>query len=586
MLNEPRGTALKVGPHATRIVEPRQARKGATVRRPSRVPWEYLTGVGSAGRSQYGSIEGGCTVTLVDGQLRPVPSGSRAMLPGPRPEVAAADVRRRSSGRTRSRARCATRWRRGASRTPISSPARAAIGKTTTARLLARALLCPERKGAPSRAASARRAADAAASVDVIEIDARVQPRHRGHPHAARERQVRAGARALQGLHHRRGAPAHRATPSTRSSRRWRSRRRTSSSCWPPPTRATSRPPCSRACSASTFGRSRPTLLAATLEAHPQQGEDRVRGRPRCRRSCAPPRARCATRCRCSTPRSPTATAGWRPRPPPRCSGTTAPAEVRAFARALRRARDDRRAGGDRPRGPRRRGPRARSRATSSSCCAARSCSRPRRPPSWPTCPTPRPTSCARSARRPRSTISSTCCARSSTPTPPCASRRTRASSSRSPPCGRRGGPSRAPLEDDAQARRGGRAAPAPAGGPRPRARPPVPRRRACSPTSSRAGRRGGRERPCAGRRPSPGAASARPRRHAGASAPPGRRTAPSARPRRTPASEDVATGWQRVVEEVMRRSRRSARCWRRRAPDRSGDGELTHRPGRKSLPP
>ena len=66
MLNEPRRTVLKVGPHATRIVEPRQARKGATVRRPFRVPWEYLTGAGSVGRSQYGSIDGGCTVTVYE----------------------------------------------------------------------------------------------------------------------------------------------------------------------------------------------------------------------------------------------------------------------------------------------------------------------------------------------------------------------------------------------------------------------------------------------------------------------------------------------------------------------------------------
>jgi DNA polymerase III subunit gamma/tau len=44
------------------------------------------------------------------------------------------------------------------------------IGKTTTARLLARALLCPERKGAePCGACPACR--DAAASVDVVEID-------------------------------------------------------------------------------------------------------------------------------------------------------------------------------------------------------------------------------------------------------------------------------------------------------------------------------------------------------------------------------------------------------------------------------
>ncbi len=63
MLNEPHAAVLKVGPHATGIVEPRQARKGATVRRPSRVPWEYLTGAGFVGRSQDGPFGGGCTAT-------------------------------------------------------------------------------------------------------------------------------------------------------------------------------------------------------------------------------------------------------------------------------------------------------------------------------------------------------------------------------------------------------------------------------------------------------------------------------------------------------------------------------------------
>jgi hypothetical protein len=62
VLNEPHEAALKVGPHATRIVEPRQARKGATVRRPSRVPWEYLTGAGFVRRSQDVPFEGGCTI--------------------------------------------------------------------------------------------------------------------------------------------------------------------------------------------------------------------------------------------------------------------------------------------------------------------------------------------------------------------------------------------------------------------------------------------------------------------------------------------------------------------------------------------
>jgi len=54
---------LKAGPHATEIVELRQARKGATVRRPFRVPWEYLAGAGSVGRSQGGSLRSGCTAT-------------------------------------------------------------------------------------------------------------------------------------------------------------------------------------------------------------------------------------------------------------------------------------------------------------------------------------------------------------------------------------------------------------------------------------------------------------------------------------------------------------------------------------------
>src|SRR5688572_32467561 len=52
-----------------RIVEPRQARKGATVRRPSRVPWEYLTGAGFLGRSRYGSFDWGCTVTVSEREI-------------------------------------------------------------------------------------------------------------------------------------------------------------------------------------------------------------------------------------------------------------------------------------------------------------------------------------------------------------------------------------------------------------------------------------------------------------------------------------------------------------------------------------
>ena len=91
MLNEPHAVVLKVGPHATGIVEPRQTRKGATVRRPSRVPWEYLTGAGFMGRSQYGPFGGRCTATDYMGgpdmapqtpQRSSRPGGAVALLEG------------------------------------------------------------------------------------------------------------------------------------------------------------------------------------------------------------------------------------------------------------------------------------------------------------------------------------------------------------------------------------------------------------------------------------------------------------------------------------------------------------------------
>src|SRR5437588_189141 len=42
---------MKAGPHATGICQPRQARKGATVRRPSRVPWDPLAGPRGVGKT-------------------------------------------------------------------------------------------------------------------------------------------------------------------------------------------------------------------------------------------------------------------------------------------------------------------------------------------------------------------------------------------------------------------------------------------------------------------------------------------------------------------------------------------------------
>ena len=116
-----------------------------------------------------------------------------------------------------------------------------------------------------------------------------------------------------------------------------------------------------------------PDAAVGDARAHPQRGEDRVRGRRAAGDRARAPRARCATRCRCSTPRSPTATAGWTPRPPPPCwAPRRRPRCVPSRARWSVTSR--------RPRWRRSTAPRATarisapSRATSSSCCAARSC--------------------------------------------------------------------------------------------------------------------------------------------------------------------------------------------------------------------
>ena len=309
-----------------------------------------------------------------------------------------------------------------------------------------------------------------------------------------------------------------------------------------------------------------PDLLAATLEGILRKRRHRVRARRAAGDRARAPRARCATRCRCSTPRSPTATAGWRPRRRRPCWARRRRAEVRAFAPALvghdttpALEAIDRAAA--RGRGPRRVHAR-RHRAAAPRARAARR----RRPPSWPTCRTPRPTSCERSARRPRSTISSTCCARSSTPTRPCASRRTRASSSRSPPCAPRAGPSPARSRrcsgasrrrKPGCASRRGAAARAGARPGEPACRAPSRRRR---PAPSRRAPRRAPERP-----------SARRRRRRRAGSRPRRRPRPAPRPGGAGAAGDRQRAIWRPAGSASwttscAASRRSARCSRRRA--------------------
>ena len=139
------------------------------------------------------------------------------------------------------------------------------VGKTTTARILARALnyelagrlgVRSDRQDAGARRALPGHHGEPASRRD---RDGRgLAQRRRRRPADQRCDPLRAGERALQGLHPRRSAHAVDRRRSTRCSRRWRSRRRTPSSCSPPPKSAKCRSPCCRAASASTCAGWRP----------------------------------------------------------------------------------------------------------------------------------------------------------------------------------------------------------------------------------------------------------------------------------------------------------------------------------------
>ena len=105
-------------------------------------------------------------------------------------------------------------------------------GKTTTARILARALNCVKGPTAEPCGDVRRLRRDRAGARHRRPRDRRRQPhRHRQHPRGRHRRPGdRAGPRSLQGVHHRRGPPALDRRRSTRCSSRSRSRPRTSSS--------------------------------------------------------------------------------------------------------------------------------------------------------------------------------------------------------------------------------------------------------------------------------------------------------------------------------------------------------------------
>ncbi len=284
----------------------------------------------------------------------------------------------------------------------------------------------------------------AGAPVDVIEIDAASNTQHRGDPHPPRERQVRARARPLQGLHHRRGpqltGAAFNALLKTLEE---------------PPAHVvfvlattdpkTSRPPCSRAAALRL-----PADRARAADREPHRASSRRRAcrssRPRCRALI-----RAAEGClRDALSLLDTAIAYGEGRLDEagvaRCSARPRRCDVRGLRGGAARRRRRRRAGGggprrDRGRGPRRVLPRG-DRAAAPPARAEGGAGREARADLH-----------ARRGGRAaggrgagiRSTSSCTCCARSSTPTRRCAARRTRGSSSRSRPCAPRAARGRRP---------------------------------------------------------------------------------------------------------------------------------------------
>ena len=176
-----------------------------------------------------------------------VVSGPGAQVPAAavrgagRPGARRADAGERDRARTASTTRSCSRARAASARPArrASWPRRCHCEKGPTADAVRHVRPVPGDRGRPlGRRHRDRRRVEHQASRTT-----QVDPRGRALP---------AGARAAQGLHHRRGAHALDAARSTRCSRRWRSRRRTWSSCSRPPRRTRSRTRSCRAASAST----------------------------------------------------------------------------------------------------------------------------------------------------------------------------------------------------------------------------------------------------------------------------------------------------------------------------------------------
>ena len=154
------------------------------------------------------------------------------------------------------------------------------VGKTCTARILAKALNCVKGPTAtPCDECDICQAIATGEDVDVLEIDG---ASNRGIDEIRELRQnvqYPAQPGALQDLHHRRSPHAHRRRPSTPCSRRWKSRRRTSNSSSPPPKCRRSRSRSCRAASASTSPASASPRIVERLKRDRRRRRDAGRRR-------------------------------------------------------------------------------------------------------------------------------------------------------------------------------------------------------------------------------------------------------------------------------------------------------------------
>ena len=251
--NAARRATLRTGSRAAANREPCQVRKEAALSDHRRVPRNGLVRAARHGGHGDDLVDGGCTAFRLPRAPRSERRLTRPFRTRPSTAAGAPRPSARSSARTRSSRRCATPSGRTGSAHAVLFVGPRGTGKTSLARILAKAVNCTDLQDG-----------DACDALPVVRLDPR------GHDARPRSRSTRPATAAsmrsatcasacpirpaapTQGLHPRRGPPDHegrleRAPQVDRGAARLRR-----SSCSPRPSRRASRRRSSRASSATT----------------------------------------------------------------------------------------------------------------------------------------------------------------------------------------------------------------------------------------------------------------------------------------------------------------------------------------------